>query len=185
MLVGTSLNTAKREKNFSEDMAVMQSLYYNSYNLNEKPTIDMIIIATKDASLGDVKKSHREIKNLDKVHAILEKIYYPRYKVKLVQWDMYSLKDQLKMLARTKLLITLSESSSIQPVFMQDDAAIINFCSSIDDSNDWFFIANMKSRKHYTKYCGIQKDMEVDGRVQTVVDIQNLRKTVQTVMRGL
>ena len=110
------------KENFSRDMRAMRSLYYNAYGVREKQKMDVILIL--------LKRSGAHILNIYNIHEIVDmlKAKFPAYEVIVSTWEDYNMKEQLKLMARTKLLISLPGAALMNAAFLQDDSAVVSFC---------------------------------------------------------
>jgi len=163
VIVGGSVNAAKAATNFQDDIKTMRSLYYNAYNIDEATAMDTIVITKSN-----------DFYNLDEVRNMIKK-NYPRYRIEVVLWEEHTAREQVKMLARTKLLIGLpSDAFKHNIVFMQDHAGIISFCKKAE--NDWFFLSVVKPRKVHRNFC---KGIELSSASsQPVVNVAMLQENI-------
>lgn len=182
LLVETTLNTAKNKENFQDDLAVMRSMYFNAYNIDESQTLDTIVMTQtmEDVFLKSRKHVNFNIYNLNDLQNMFQ-MNYSNYRIEVVQWEDYSLKEQLKILARTKLLVGLPmDSLKYVTIFMKDDAGIISFCNeaNIDISQDWFFRSRIESLSFYKKFCA-KNEISFYGS-DTVVNVTAIQQNIQS-----
>jgi len=166
ILVGTSLSYTTK---FHEYLRSMRSLYYNYYNISEMTKRDTIVI-TKS----------KELNNLDKIVSVMKK-EYPQYRTSVVQWEDYTLKDQLKTLARTKILIGLPVNGlKYIAMFIQDNTGVIYVCnegeSSIKLQRNWYISSVLKGRNPMTELCNKNEVTFFDMKAN--VDVGALKRSV-------
>merc|ERR1712157_103252 len=123
--------------------------YYNTYNIDENRNLDTIVITLKP---------NNDLHNIIKNEYISEKFkkHYPKYRIQIVeQWDRYSLRDQLELLARAKLLIRFDDSPLHHLIFARDNTTIFTFCTNQELKGLNRFFAKIKSlRSYYKEFCG-------------------------------
>lgn len=131
LLVGTdgenysSSQSGIVKENFSRDMRAMRSLYYKTYDIVEKQKMDCIIISIKRSYGGGT-----HFFNIHNIREVVDMIQenFPRYEVMIISWEDYSMKDQLKLLARAKVYISLPGAALMNGAFVQDRAIVVSFC---------------------------------------------------------
>lgn len=166
-------------KNFSRDMRAMRSLYYKVYDMYETPKMDCIVITIKRGAGGG-----KHLYNIHNINEIVEMIHtsFPTYEVLVVSWEDYSMKEQLKLLARTRLMISLSGAALMNGVFLQDDSAVITFCRGIGTVQNrkgveyryWFDNLDYGT---FLQYCA-KDEMEQVG-LDTYVKIPKLKENIK------
>lgn len=185
ILVGTagenyssSTNGIVRE-NFTRDMRAMRSLYYKEYDISEKQKMNCIVITVKRGAGGGT-----HLFNIRNINEIIEmiKTSFPKYEVLVISWEDYSMKDQLKLLARTRLMISLPGAALMNGAFLQDDSAVITFCRGIGtikkrkgvEYRYWFDNLDYGT---FLQYCK-KDEMEVVG-LDTYVKIPKLKENME------
>ena len=122
-------------------MKVIRSMYYRSFNVKEVQSTDLILITIKKRLSGVIQRGIKQsgimhllnIDNIDEIVAAFRETF-PLYKVMVVTWDDFSMKDQIKLLARTKLYISLPGAALMNAVYLPDNSATIAFCRGEHES---------------------------------------------------
>lgn len=166
-------------KNFSRDMRAMRSLYYKVYDIYEKPKMDCIVITIKRGAGGGT-----HLYNIHNINEIVEMIHtsFPAYEVLVLSWEDYSMKEQLKLLARTRLMISLPGAALMNGAFLPDDSAVITFCRGIGtvqkrkgvEYRYWFDNLDYGT---FLQYCA-KDEMELVG-LDTHVKIPKLKENIK------
>ena len=123
------------KKNMNRDMKVMRSMYYRSFNVKEVQSTDLILITIKKRLSGVIQRGIKQsgimhllnIDNIDEIVAAFRETF-PLYKVMVVTWDDFSVKDQIKLLVRTKLCVSLLGDVLMNATYLPTNSAIIAFC---------------------------------------------------------
>lgn len=166
------------KKNFSRDMRVMRSLYYKMYDIKENQKMDHIIISIKRSYGGGT-----HFLNIHNIREVVDMLTanFPSYEVMILSWEDYSMKDQLKLLARTKVYISLPGAALMNGAFLQDRAILISFCRNDGSGrrtegveyNYWF---NNLDYGKFLMFCK-NDEMSLIG-YDTNVKVDKLKKTL-------
>jgi len=166
-------------KSFSRDMRAMRSLYYKFYDTHENPKMDCVVITIKRGNGGGT-----HLYNIHNINEIVEMIHtsFPAYEVLVLSWEDYSMKEQLKLLARTRLMISLPGAALMNGAFLGDDSAIITFCRGLGtwktrkgvEYRYWF---NNLDYGTFLQFCA-RDEMELVG-LDTYVKIPKLKENIK------
>ena len=180
LLVGTegenyssSIKYGIVKENFSRDMKAMRSLYCRALNVRENPKMDYILILQK--------RGGKHLWNIHNIHEIVDMLRssFPAYEVLVASWEDYSMKGQLELLARTRLMISLPGAALMSGVFLQEDAAIISFCrgSKQQEGVEYRFWFDNLDYGTYLQFCK-EDEMKVIGS-DTYVYIPKLKENIE------
>lgn len=111
-----------RKDTLVADMRAFRSRYHNFANVPSEQNTDTIVIMekTEGTHMCNIGNRHEIANYLRQA--------YPDYQVKLVSWPNYTIKEQINLMSRTKLMISLPGSDVMNAVFLPDDGALLMFC---------------------------------------------------------
>ena len=105
---------------FERDMKIMRLMFWKNYGItiNEKTKqpivpMDTVLIAHgKNIGGGDVESllKYNDIGNISEITNMI-RTEFPSYKLNIISLEDYSMKQQVRIMARVKLMISLSGSS--------------------------------------------------------------------------
>jgi len=195
--------------NFESDMKIMRLMFWKNYGItiNEKTKqpivpMDTILIVHGKKSVGNGESSsssllkYNDIGNISEISNMIHN-EFPSYKLNIINWEDYSMKQQVRLMARVKLMISLS-GSSMNAFLFQDEATLFSYCTKGEDSSpdvldsstanlpDGVGVNNNLQRsneiklwfKHfeygnYYEFC-YNEDMSLDEEDDTIINVTKL-----------
>lgn len=128
---------------FERDMKIMRLMFWKNYGItiNEKTKqpivpMDTVLIAHgKNIGGGDVESllKYNDIGNISEITNMI-RTEFPSYKLNIISLEDYSMKQQVRIMARVKLMISLS-GSSMNSFLFQDEATLFSYCTKGEDSS--------------------------------------------------
>ena len=117
--------------NFNRDMHTMKSLFYNTYGLNLNPNNneqDTILITQKRKGYGNSRTlKYHNIANIPQIIKMIQ-TNYPRYKVQIISWEDYNMKQQVHIMSKTQLMISLPGSAIMNGFLLHNTSSLICYC---------------------------------------------------------
>jgi len=190
-------------EHFHRDMHAMRSLFWNTFGILEsnktQPIVmDTIIITQKRVGLGQLRSyKYHNIANTPQIVKMIQ-TEFPTYQVQIVTWEDQTVQQQVSLMARTKIMISLPGAAIINAFLFQDNATLLCYCQKgeedhrIDSST--IFANNGTSRYqlsddvrlwfdhfdygNYYQICN-ESDMSFSGR-DTIVDVDALKERLNS-----
>ena len=78
-------------------------MFWKNYGVNKKMDMDTVLIVPG-------KREHHGIENISVITSMIKK-EFSKYKLSIISWEDYSMKQQVHIMARVKLMISLAGST--------------------------------------------------------------------------
>jgi len=180
--------------NFNKDMRLMRALFYNSFGIsaNSLPKMDTILIMRKRQGRKELRSlQYHNIANIPEIVTMIHTKFPNKYNVQIVSWEDYGVMHQVRIMARTRLMISLPGAATMNAFLFQDEAALLCYCQRDDNvsaNSATVFINNIKFQQSnefklwfdhfdygtYTQICQ-EPDMHLIGS-DTILDVDVLEK---------
>ena len=132
-----------RIQSLEADLLAFRSLHYERFGVNTNTTKpDTLLIMEKRQG-----KHLSNIANRDEM-AFFLRHEFPNYRVTMVSWSNYRMSDQVRLMSRTKAMISLPGSDVMNGIFMPNGSSLVLYCrpmnadlTELDTSNErkyWF-----------------------------------------------
>jgi hypothetical protein len=179
-----------RMATFESDMRAFRSLYYRHAQVPLHQKLDTIVVMEKR------KGTH--MNNIANRHDIVDflKRQYPQYQVKLVSWLDYSSTEQIHLMSRTRVMISLPGANVMNGIFLPDDGALLMYCRAsrgkngkleFDDSNEMkYWFQHLSYMQVFIEPCN-SKAVSYDDNVawvDTVVKLKFLKQQLDRLGLG-
>jgi hypothetical protein len=128
------------------DMRAFRSLYYRYANISSDSKLDTIVVMEK--------RQGKHMSNIGNRHEIVDflKNTYLGYKVELVSWSDYSITEQVQLMSRTRVMISLPGSDVMNAIFLSDEGALLMFCRVVEEKNGNLHFDESNEMKHWFRH---------------------------------
>merc|ERR1719410_630487 len=120
--------------NFHRDMRAMRALFWSKYGADDNTKLDTIIIMHKRLRSQMLRThNYHTIANIPQIVSMIHNDF-PTYNVEIISWEDYSVRQQVRIMARTKLMISLPGSAVMNAFLLQDDATLLCYCQKGEEN---------------------------------------------------
>merc|ERR1712129_297409 len=113
----------------------MRLLFYNHFGIPHQEKQTILIMQERHSRGSSYAMQFRNIANIPQIVKMIKEEFPIYYNVEIISWEDYSLKQQIQIMARTKLMISLPGSGIMNAFLLQDDSALFCYCQKAQEQS--------------------------------------------------
>ncbi len=149
----------------------LQKLVWDAYNLKKSEANEYIYISRE-------KASRRFVLNEPEVIWLLQS-----YDFKIVCLEDYKFEEQVKLIFKTKYLVSIHGAALTHISFMQKGSKVLEFKRLNDSSNFVYFsLADVAGVDYYYQFCDVKEKSKNANNFDLTVNIEELDATIKLML---